>query len=395
METLTLTQQTFEDFLSTRQEPEWLKEYRRNNFEAFSASKLPQSLYTNLPAVEKLLNVPKEKQSSYLFSCSQELKRKGLIAVELSEALKFHESALRNFLEKEIVSHDKFELFANAFFTEGYFVFVPKGIGQKETIAIDAKIHGKEMNALKSVVAIEEQSNAVVLEKINAEHASNLNAYSSSIFLGQASDLDYFNYCDLNNDLTHISSKRIFQERDSKLNSFYAWFGGRQTLSRIKNHLKGQGAELLHSEMAFGKNKEHYDFNSDIFHEVPETTGKITFKAVLDDFSSSIFDGMIKIYKNAQVTNSFLEAHSILLSKNSSSNNIPGLEIEANDVRATHSASVHKIDDEQLFYLNSRGIPPKEAEKMIVLSFFEALTNRIKEEGLREIFNNKLEEKYK
>lgn len=395
METQILQSKNFEDFLSTRNEPAWLKQYRRNNFEAFTAAKLPQSMYTNLQAIEKQLTIPQENNATISFSCSQELKRQGLIAEDFNTALKHHESMLRNFLEKENIFNDKFELFANAFFTEGYFIFVPKTIAEKEIIEASIKIHSQKPTALKSVIALEEQASAAILEKINGLNAQNLNAYSSNIFCDQAANLDYYNFADLGNELTHISSKRIIQERDSKLNSFYAWFGGKQTVSKIKNHLRGQGAELLHSELATGEGKEKYDFNSDIFHEVPETTGKITFKAVLDGFSSSIFDGMIKIFKDAQVTNSFLEAHSILLSKNASSNNIPGLEIEANDVKATHSASVHKIDEEQVFYLNSRGIDSREAQKMIVQSFFEALTNRIPQPSLREIFNNRIEEKYK
>ncbi|MDO8538203.1 MAG: SufD family Fe-S cluster assembly protein [archaeon] len=392
MQETMLSTKTFEDFLLTRNEPQWLKDYRKTNFEAFTAAKLPQSMYTNLLAIEKQLEIAKEN-ANISFSCSHELKTQGIIVEDFETALKLHESQLRNFLEKETIHHDKFELFSNAFFTQGFFIFTPRNIQKKEIIEIS--INPKNKSITKGIIALEETANLAILEKTNAMHSNELNSIALSIFLGQATNLDYYNFAELGDNLTHISSKRIFQARDSKLNSFYAWFGGKQVISKVKNHLQGQGAELLHSELATGQQKERYDFNSDIFHEVPETTGKITFKAVLDDFSSSIFDGMIKIFEKAQVTNSFLEAHSILLSKNASSNNIPGLEIEANDVKATHSASVHKIDEEQLFYLNSRGINQREAQKIIVQSFFEALTNRISQENLREIFNNKIEEKYK
>ncbi len=114
----------------------------------------------------------------------------------------------------------------------------------------------------------------------------------------------------------------------------------------------------------------------------------------MKDRARSIFDGLIRIYHGAQRSNAFLEEHTLLLNPGARSDAIPGLEIEANDVRCTHSATVGEIEDEKLFYLESRGIPYDEARKILVLGFFEFATNKVPIEKVRERLIGLIEEKW-
>src|SRR3989304_5262475 len=107
------------------------------------------------------------------------------------------------------------------------------------------------------------------------------------------------------------------------------------------------------------------------------TTGKVLSKGVMKDGSKSIFKGMIRIAKDAKNSQSYLGEHSLLLSKEAKSDAIPGLEIETNDVKATHAASVSQIDDEKIFYLMARGLDKDEAKKLIITGFFSPIIERM------------------
>jgi Fe-S cluster assembly scaffold protein SufB len=121
-------------------------------------------------------------------------------------------------------------------------------------------------------------------------------------------------------------------------------------------------------------------------HVATGTSSFTEIKSVLSGSAKNVFNGMIKILPSGQKTNAMLEAHSMLLSEQASSNNIPGLEIEADDVSATHSASVAQVLDEQLFYLESRGIKKDLARQLIVTSFIESVIYRLPEEFREQLF---------
>jgi len=114
-----------------------------------------------------------------------------------------------------------------------------------------------------------------------------------------------------------------------------------------------------------------------VTHASPSTEGRVVEKSILRNKSKSLFKGMIRIEKNASKSNSFLSSRSILLDKDAKSDAIPGLEILTNDVKATHSASVAQIDEEQLFYLNTRCLSYAEAERTIIEGFLEPLSRKM------------------
>jgi len=114
-----------------------------------------------------------------------------------------------------------------------------------------------------------------------------------------------------------------------------------------------------------------------LIHNAPSTIGRVLEKSVLKDTSKSLFKGMIRIEKGAHHAESYLAGHSILLDKGAKSDSIPGLEIFTNDVKATHSASVAQMDEEQLFYLASRCLSKSEAQKIIVEGFLEPLSRKM------------------
>ena len=160
--------------------------------------------------------------------------------------------------------------------------------------------------------------------------------------------------------------------------------GGRITRSRFNLGLNGRGSSFEGYQVFFCDGKQRYDLDANLVHNSPDSAGSLTARGVLKGESQSIFKGMVKIKKGAKNSHSYLAHHAMLLDKRARSDAIPGLDIDTNEVKATHSASVAQIDEEQIFYLEARGLPKDEAKKLIVIGFFEPVLSRIPIEFARE-----------
>jgi Fe-S cluster assembly protein SufD len=148
-------------------------------------------------------------------------------------------------------------------------------------------------------------------------------------------------------------------------------------MSHVETVLDGPGAEVDDVQVFFTAGRQHMDLTSNLLHRKPHTRGEVNVKGVLKGKSQAVFWGLIRIEPGAQGANAFQSERSLILEEGPRSNAIPSLEIEANDVRCTHAAATSQIDEEQLFYLRSRGLPEDEAQKLIVDGFFEPLIEKI------------------
>jgi Fe-S cluster assembly protein SufB/Fe-S cluster assembly protein SufD len=178
----------------------------------------------------------------------------------------------------------------------------------------------------------------------------------------------------MNNSAVNFSTRKSNIAQDAKINWYLGLFGGMLSRYRIDYYLNGTGANANDSEVVFGNDNQSFDISSNVNHEKPSTEAKVVEKSILKDKSKSLFKGMIRIKEQAVKSNSFLSGRSILLDKGAKSDSIPGLEIFTNDVKATHSASVAQIDEEQIFYLQTRCLNREEAERIIVEGFLEPLS---------------------
>ncbi len=175
--------------------------------------------------------------------------------------------------------------------------------------------------------------------------------------------------------------------RDSLLRYFIGSWGSRLTKAWLNMDLDGQGShgELL--GLYFPGGRQHLDHHTNQLHRAPNATSDLLYKGALKDRARSVYQGYIKVYPDAQKTNAYQANRNLMLSKTARADSIPGLEIEADDVRCTHGATAGQVPAEYIFYLMSRGIDRTNAERMIVQGFFEEVLNRIPVPGVR----NKLE----
>jgi len=191
----------------------------------------------------------------------------------------------------------------------------------------------------------------------------------------------------------NFSTRRTHLAQDAKINWYLGLFGSMLSRYRLDYDLNGTGAAVNDAQVVFGNNDQSFDLNTIVNHNAQSTDGKVVEKSILKDTSKSLFKGMIRINEQAAHSTSFLSGRSILLSKGAKSDSIPGLEILTNDVKATHSASVAQMDDEQIFYLGTRCLSYSEAERIIVEGFLEPLSRTMSHQ-VRAWISNIIESKW-
>ncbi len=173
-----------------------------------------------------------------------------------------------------------------------------------------------------------------------------------------------------------------------------AWLGGRLTYSRVRTDLAGDDTRAEDVQVFFASHRQHFDLSTLLDHQGLRTQGNVLAKGVLRDRARSVFYGMIKIEKHAQFADSYLADHSLILNRGAHADSVPGLEIEANQVRATHGATVGRIDREKVFYLQTRGLSENEARKTIVIGFLTPALERIPMASMRDHLQQLLEERW-
>ncbi len=220
-----------------------------------------------------------------------------------------------------------------------------------------------------------------------AAHLDLILEQGSSLSFAEVQDFDLSSQV-----FTHINATL---GKDAKLSWAVVTLGAALQSAERTIDLAGQGADAKLVEVFFGSGKQIFDHDVLLNHLVPNTQANLLSKGILMGTSRSVFFGLISIAEGAQKTNSFLSQHAMLLSSESKCDATPSLEIAANDVRASHAASVGQIDEEHLFYLMSRGIPLGEAKRLIVLGFLAPAMALIDSDELKEKLTEKIHAKWR
>jgi Fe-S cluster assembly protein SufD len=237
-----------------------------------------------------------------------------------------------------------------------------------------------------TLILAEEQSNVRFVEEYNSTVEGERPALLSDVvevYVKDQARVEVSNLQDLGQNIWNITHKNAVYGQDSSMTLVMADLGSKVTLADIGAGLRGNGSAAELVGVFFTDHDQRYAIHTLSNHAALSTTAETMVKGVLTDDSRVEFDGMIRIQPKAQQTASFLSAHSLLLSKKARAEMIPGLEIAANEVSASHGATTGQIDEDELFYLMVRGIPRPEAERIIVQGFFEPVLQRIPLEHIR------------
>lgn len=391
-------------------EPVWLKEYRKNSFSIYE--KLPSEVS---PLYNKYSDANRMDASQVTFSLSSdttlpdfvndrlseisdnpsiiqigtniskinipsELKSKGLVVCSIQDAIKEHEDKIRKTFEKIDANKDKYVALNNAFFNSGIFIYVPRNLALEKPIHVISSLSLDQSSTIsRNIVIGDENSKASIVQEIYAPKSAKQQAYLEvlDVTASPNSHLELVTLQAMDENAVNFSSRAARIAQDAQMNWYLGLFGSYLSRYKVDNYLNGIGANAHDTEVVFGNKNQSFDLASNLIHNAPSTIGRVLEKSVLKDTSKSLFKGMIRIEKDAHHAESYLAGHSILLDKGAKSDSIPGLEILTNDVKATHSASVAQMDEEQLFYLATRCLNKPGAQKIIVEGFLEPLSRKM------------------
>jgi FeS assembly protein SufD len=311
--------------------------------------------------------------------------KQGVIVTSIKDAVTRHADLIRSTTEANSLdySEDRFLALEAAAFQSGVFIYVPRNVILEEPIRIITSLADDGTSLVsRNIFVAEQASKATVVQELYASGTGDDETQQGYFELIETSvkpnaHLEAVTLQAMGSDTVCVSNRKAFVERDAKMSWYSGLFG--TMLSRFKTDsiMKGQGATAEDVEIVFGVGNQSFDIMSNLIHNGQYSRGKVQVKSVLKDTSKSLFKGMIKIGKDGKGTESYLSGHAILLDKGAKSDSIPGLEILTNEVRATHSASVAQIDENQIFYLTTRGLSREGAKHEIVSGFLEPLSRRM------------------
>jgi len=328
----------------------------------------------------------------------KELTDKGVIFCSMSDAVRDHpELVQKYFMEKVIpVGEAKFSSLNAALWNGGIFLYVPKGIEIKMPFkSYILMTDGGKALFHHSLMVLEAGAHVTYIEQYRSEDfaTGSLNSTVAEIVVKDGASLDYITLQNWGSNVVDISTRKAIVERDASVNWIVGTLGGKVTRSSYETRLIGQGSSTNTRGFFLASNKQHHDFWGLLSHEAPNTTADLLYKGVLTGKSRSVFRGLIKISEEAQLTDSYLTNNNILLSDEARADSVPTLEINANDVKASHGATVGNLDKDEIFYLMSRGLTKSSAEKLIINGFFAPVLKSIDSEILREHLTTAIDNK--
>ena len=399
-----------DEISSSRNEPDWLKDYRKNSLSVYdrlpmemsplynkytdakkmdpekvslstsTTDTIPSFLTKRLGELENEICIIQIGTNIHKINLPDELKSKGLVISSISDAIENNSELVKKALEASKSEEDRFTALNNAAFNSGIFIHIPRNL------IVDKPIHfltclseDGHSTISRNIIFADESSKATIVQELYSPSIQTQQAYLElmNTSLGANAQLDVTTLQMIDQHAVSFSTRRTDLAQDAKVNWYSGLFGSMLSRYKIEYFLNGTGASSNDSEVIFGNNEQSFDIQTNVNHESPSTEGRVVEKSILRNKSKSLFKGMIRIQKNAAKSNSFLSGRSILLDKDAKSDAIPGLEIFTNDVKATHSASVAQIDEEQIFYLKTRCLTKEEAERTIVEGFLEPLSRKM------------------
>ena len=321
------------------------------------------------------------------------LAEQGVIFTSLAAAVVEHPDLVQKYLGSEAVtpSNSKFAALNSAMWQNGAFLYLPKEVEVEHPFQTALILEGQSSAIFpRTLIVAERFSTATYIEEAvsRGEHGQALNTGVVEIYANAGAQLRYVDVQRWGEDVYNFNVKRSVGQNDSIVIWETGQLGGRLTKSYFDSELPGNGASMEFNGVYFMEGKQHLDVDCLIHHAGTSTGGDLLLHGAVKDKSRSVFTGLIKIEPSAQQTNSYLKSENLILNPTARADAIPSLEIDANDVRASHGATIGKIDEEYIFYLMSRGIPRNTAVRMVVEGFFYKVFDRMYNQRVREkLFN--------
>ncbi len=380
-------------------EPGWLRERRESALSAYERLPLPSK------TDEEWRRTDVSRLDPNQFSKLEHLDGQKLVLPEalpegvILEPLRVAAEKHRDLIEPRLFSlvhadRDRFAALHAALFTGGTFLYVPDGVVVDEPIIGQHFSHESGTGVLPhTLIVAGNGAKFHYLDEYIAEHddETGYRSGSTEIFLGEGAQVGYVAVQKWGRNVWHFSDQRAELQKDSTLRLFNVTLGGKFSKTRVEASLAGEGSNAELKAIYFASGEQFFDFHTLQDHRVGNTRSDLLFKGALQDVSRTVYAGLIKIEKHAARSDAYQANRNLVLSDKAKATSIPMLEIDNNDVRCTHGATVGPVDPEHLFYLRSRGIPEPTAKRMLIQGFFGDVLDRIPFEHARRLVEAELE----
>lgn len=412
--------------------PAWWKDAKRDAFEAFANIPLPTRKtetwrfanvkgleldtfnFAALPSISDADALVKRSNFLDTFSgrfvfgddqtlradrLSPELAEKGVIWAPLREAISKHGDILKDYFMKQEadLGSAKFAALHQAFLENGALLYVPKGVEIEDPFVVYNWSINSGSTIFPHTLIITEDLAKVKLVEANLSATDEVAAFScgvNHIFAGTGSTVDYTLLQNFNEQTLGFQINSNIAGRDSNVKTISVNVGCKRYRSETHGQIKGSGSRVEMLSLAVADHDQEIDQRTLQTHSAPNAFSDLLFKNALKDSARTIFSGLIKVDPGAQQTDAYQTNRNLLLTDTAEANSLPGLEIDANDVKCSHGATTAQIEDEEIFYMLARGIPLEKAQELIVYGFFEEVLERIDCETLAENARKIIQDKF-
>lgn len=329
----------------------------------------------------------------------QKYQDQGVLFLPLQDAFVSHGDIIKNYLEREgqDLGGEKFNALHETYARSGTFLYVPKNVVIDQPILAYHWLSQAQTAVFpKTLVITEDHAEVNLIELFLSEEKerSGFSSSKSKIFAGPGSKVFRKVVQDWNEQTLSFQNDTTFAEKDAQVKNVAVNIGGKRARYENQVQIQGAGADVkLYSLTVADKNQE-FDQRTLQVHSAPHATSDLLFKNALLDESKTIFSGLILVEEEGQQTDAYQTNRNLLLDETAEANALPGLEIGANDVRCSHGATTSQLDESELFYLQSRGIPSRVAKQLLVFGFFEEILGKFDNQELAEKVRTLVQEKF-
>lgn len=328
----------------------------------------------------------------------KQLATQGVILESLQEAITNHEELVREHLATDAVPAEegKFAALNAALWSDGIFLYVPKGVQLELPVRVTCWLSEAGTAYFSRVLIVAEaQSQVSYVDEVLSDDFESQTYTSTAVELiaRDGARVQYVAVQRLGRGTFYQSMQRTLAQRDSKLDTLNVALGASVTRVDLNARLLGPGANSDMLGLYFGDDDQHFDFNTSQDHVAEHTSSDLLYKGALDGASRAAFRGIIRVLPGAQGTDAYQTNRNLLLSPESRADSLPNLEIEADDVKCSHGATVGQLDDEAKFYLMSRGLSLIQAERLVVLGFLGEVLAKLPLGGVVDKVTRVIEQK--
>jgi len=327
----------------------------------------------------------------------EELRAKGVLLMDLQVAAAEYGALLEDHFGRAVTSRTgKFAALNGAFWDAGIFLYVPRGVRIDAPIRVLRHLpEGGVAYFPRTLIVAEEGSHVGFVEELDSPDFTTpaFCCGAVEVIAGNAANVQYVSLQRFGANVHHMTTQRTIAGRDADLDTLVVNLGGAVARVDLLANLEGAGSRSDMLGLYFARGDQHFDHTTRQDHKVPHATSDLLYKGALTDSARAVFRGLIKVYPKAQRTDAYQTNRNLILSKRAESVSLPNLEIEADDVRCSHAATVGQLDEEELFYIMSRGIAREDAERLVVFGFFGEVLDRLPLPGVVEELRNAIAER--